>query len=263
MHTTGVSARLASKMASRRELKSLGREVAGYFTADSRYKFIGFAGMGRHGGALILSVRDTPGKAKRRIVIKYSFGALTLDRHSNADEDLRNEYKWLRRLQGCEHIVQLIPMADCSINIPGTSNGDQTARKPPSGWRRIRRFLSFGWRRAAEHPDDGQEGVVPAENRRCPTFAIEWLPLLVTSQVMIVSLFSLANLSFISIQHSPSRQESYLLIRLMSRGTTKQFMERLIHNDYHVIPNRVLWKVWLCSKDNFFESLLRRFKSNI
>lgn len=130
------------------EQRQLGLEVAGHFTSNPKYTFEGFAGLGRHGGALILSEQMSQGRGHRKIVIKYSYGRLSLDPdpRGDADDDLLNEYYCLVLLRGAEHIVQLIPLADCDINIPGISNGK------------------------------GGQGEATPGTRRCPTLALEYLP---------------------------------------------------------------------------------------
>ncbi|KAI0508450.1 hypothetical protein F5B22DRAFT_649943 [Xylaria bambusicola] len=107
-------------------LKRLGQEVAANFTYKPRIQLQGFAGLGRHGGTIILREEASAEHEARLVVVKYSYGSLSPDQQSNADNDLRNEYYWLQRLRGAEHILQLMPMADCSINLPGTSNGEAT-----------------------------------------------------------------------------------------------------------------------------------------
>ncbi|KAK5637452.1 hypothetical protein RRF57_013167 [Xylaria bambusicola] len=114
-------------------LRRLGQEVAANFTSNPRIQLQGFAGLGRHGGTIILKEEASAEHDARMIVVKYSYGSLSPDQQSNADNDLRNEYHWLQRLRGAEHIVQLIPMADCSINLPGTSNDELGSRKNLSG----------------------------------------------------------------------------------------------------------------------------------
>ncbi|KAJ8130973.1 hypothetical protein O1611_g2655 [Lasiodiplodia mahajangana] len=144
------------------EVKSLGEDVASYFT-DPRIRFTGFAGLGNHGGALILTEEASDEHEARTVVVKYSYGSLSFDERTNADNDLRNEYHLLKRLQGAEHIVQLVPMADCSINIPGTSNGKATYYES---------ILSQQSQKASVEVSQS----MTASTRRCPTFALEHLP---------------------------------------------------------------------------------------
>ncbi|KAI0414741.1 hypothetical protein F5X98DRAFT_377482 [Xylaria grammica] len=136
------------------EVRRLGAEVASQFTQNPRFKFLGNAGLGRHGGALILAEASSEGREARKIVVKYSYGSLSPDEQSNADNDLRNEYMWLKRLRGAEHIGQLIDLAECSLLLPGTSNGESTYEESV---------------RAAGG------GSQQAPVRRCPTFALEYL----------------------------------------------------------------------------------------
>ncbi|KAI0451612.1 hypothetical protein F5B21DRAFT_516632 [Xylaria acuta] len=101
----------------------------------------------------------------RKIIIKYSFGGLALDKQSDADEDLRNEYRWLKRLRGAEHIGQLIDMADCSLQLPGISDGENTYEESVQRQRD----------EEAAAADDGSQSAAAAPVRRCPTFALEYL----------------------------------------------------------------------------------------
>ncbi|KAI0185731.1 hypothetical protein EV127DRAFT_194547 [Xylaria flabelliformis] len=136
-------------MASDEQLRQLGREVSRYFTRRPGVEFAGFAGIGRHGGAFILEEKNAAGQLLRKLVIKYSLGELATDEESNADDDLRNEYEWLEMLRGAEHIVRLVPFADCSLDLPGISNGEDTFEDS-----------------VAQNPTV----------RRCPTFALEHIP---------------------------------------------------------------------------------------
>ncbi|RYC65594.1 hypothetical protein CHU98_g647 [Xylaria longipes] len=148
----------------RDELRRLGEEVAGYFTCNPKFKFVGHAGLGRHGGALILSEEASAEQNARKIVVKYSYGCLAPDKQSDADEDLRNEYQWLKRLRGAEHIAQLIDMADCSLQLPGISNGENTYEE--SVQKQKDEVAAAG---------DGSQSIPAAPVRRCPTFALEYL----------------------------------------------------------------------------------------
>ncbi|KAI1129181.1 hypothetical protein F5Y10DRAFT_238743 [Nemania abortiva] len=134
----------------------------------------------------------------RKFVIKYSYGNLTFDREqSNADDDLRNEYHYLKRLRGAEHIGQLIDFADCSLNIHGISNGEDTYEKDK------------GEAAANGSKPTSEEDI----RRRCPTFALEYLSY---------------NTCF------------------LSSGTTLDFIRRLYIARARRIPNRLLWRIWLC-----------------
>ncbi|KAI3334166.1 hypothetical protein F4824DRAFT_512449 [Ustulina deusta] len=153
------------------EQKALGREVAAYFTRNPGIEFVGFAGVGRHGGALILEEKDDGGELLRKLVVKYSLGDLTGDPDSNADEDLRNEYHWLEKLRGAEHIIRLVYFADCSLMIPGTSNGEKTYEASVAKAAERDEAL----RSQVEGDGDGTKGEF-SRARKCPTFALEYLP---------------------------------------------------------------------------------------
>ncbi|KAI1373279.1 hypothetical protein F4677DRAFT_462426 [Hypoxylon crocopeplum] len=87
--------------------------VSQYFTSNPRLEYIGIAGIGRHGGALLFSERDSDDDEIRKIVVKYSLDV-------EADADLRNEHGFLQLLQGAEHIVQLIPLTETELDVTGT-----------------------------------------------------------------------------------------------------------------------------------------------
>lgn len=145
------------------DVKRLGIEVAGYFTCNPRVRLRGFAGLGRHGGTIVLSEEGSAEHQARNIVVKYSYGSLSPDEQSDADADLRNEYNCLKRLRGAEHIVQLISMADSILNLPGTSNGESTYEEYMLGQQN---------QEAGEERSQSAAGSI----RRCPTFALEYLP---------------------------------------------------------------------------------------
>ncbi|KAI0439779.1 hypothetical protein F4803DRAFT_25908 [Xylaria telfairii] len=155
------------------EHRVLGLEVAAYFTQNPKYKFVDFAGLGRHGGALILSEmsESNPGAEFRRMVVKYSYGAIAVDQRADADADadLRNEYYWLTKLRGAEHIVQLVPMADCSLMLPGMSDGEASYDQSVQNQK-------DNEQEAADAAGEDEEQQPPAPRpRRCPTFALEYL----------------------------------------------------------------------------------------
>lgn len=85
-------------------------EVARYFTRSERLQYIAPAGLGRHGGCLLLRELDDDGAVARRLVVKYSL-------NEKEDDDLRNEYRWLQRMRGAEHIGQLIELAEASLEL--------------------------------------------------------------------------------------------------------------------------------------------------
>ncbi|KAI1756405.1 hypothetical protein F4782DRAFT_550218 [Xylaria castorea] len=189
-------------MATEEEQLQLGREVAESFTRRPGVEFVGFAGLGRHGGAILLDETDDAGRLLRKLVVKYSLGALTSDRHSNADDDLRNEYRWLKMLRGAEHIVQLVPFADCSLKLPGISDGEDTFEDSLAKMSATEEAQKNEGETSARGAELTKE---PSTVRRCPTFALEYLPY----------------------------------------GTLIQFVERLNPHS-QLIPNRVLWRIWLC-----------------
>ncbi|KAI0439645.1 hypothetical protein F4803DRAFT_564378 [Xylaria telfairii] len=101
----------------------------------------------------------------RKFVVKYSYGNLALDEQSDADNDLRNEYQYLKRLRGAEHIVQLIDFPDCSLNLPGISDGEATYEESVQKQKD----------EAAAAAADGSQPTTVSPIRRCPTLAIEYI----------------------------------------------------------------------------------------
>ncbi|KAI0965454.1 hypothetical protein F4678DRAFT_485279 [Xylaria arbuscula] len=195
-------------MATLKQQKDLGREVAQHFTQNPAIEFVGFAGVGRHGGALILAEKNEQGELQRKMVVKYSLGKLTGDPKSNADEDLRNEFYWLERLRGAEHIVRLVPFADCTLKLPGISDGEKTYEDSKGKGKErddaLRKQVKGG-------DDKSGRKVASSRARKCPTFALEYLP----------------------------------------NGQVSDTIEK-IKRDKDMIPNRILWRVWLCCRLVYF-----------
>ncbi|KAI0107218.1 hypothetical protein GGR51DRAFT_571160 [Nemania sp. FL0031] len=188
-------------MASYVDHRRQGRQVADYFLNNPDISFVGFAGIGRHGGALILEEKKGD-QSSRKLIVKYSLGDLPTDISSDADQQLRNEYRWLQMLQGAEHIVQLIPFADCSMNLPGISNGERTVEQTLEDLI-IRDQVQA--ERGETSVNRGKIAKEPSRGRKCPTFALEYLP----------------------------------------NGTLFLLSEKLVLTG-DTIPNRILWKIWLC-----------------
>ncbi|KAI8633890.1 hypothetical protein F5Y19DRAFT_471148 [Xylariaceae sp. FL1651] len=178
-----------------------------YFTFNPKLRFLGFAGLGRHGGALLLEEKDELGVALRKLVVKYSLGELSNDIYRNSDDDLRNEHGWLSMLRGSEHIVKLVDLADTSIALPGVSNGEDDEVDTFAG-----SFMGLLMGAAGVSPPPVAAPAPPPAptgpqrpRRKCPTFALEYL----------------------------------------EGGTLRNFQERAA-NAGTWIPNRLLWKIWLC-----------------
>ncbi len=93
----------------------LADEVGRYFSSNARLRYVAPAGIGRHGGVLLLRETDDVGRLVRRLVVKYSL-------NEKEDDALRNEYHWLRRLRGAEHIGQLVDLDDTSLELRTLSN---------------------------------------------------------------------------------------------------------------------------------------------
>ncbi|KAK7952350.1 uncharacterized protein PG986_008078 [Apiospora aurea] len=86
------------------------QEVKKYFTNEG-LQFRKVIAQGNHGGAVLfdqwLPVEPTPGPEAGSI-IKYALDTQE-DATSDNDADLRNEFGWLRRFRGAEHIIQVLP----------------------------------------------------------------------------------------------------------------------------------------------------------
>ncbi|KAI0470675.1 hypothetical protein GGR56DRAFT_683716 [Xylariaceae sp. FL0804] len=134
-------------------LRQLGREVANHFTHVNRdLVFQDFAGIGRHGGALIFRENErhiTGGPLRsllrrqqqqqrrhniRRLVVKYSLGALSPDEQSamDADAQLRNEHRWLQLLRGAEHVVQLVDLPGTALHWPAPAGAAASRSASPA-----------------------------------------------------------------------------------------------------------------------------------
>ncbi|RYP41178.1 hypothetical protein DL767_001182 [Monosporascus sp. MG133] len=160
-----TAAAQAVMAARRKELEDqenarLADEVASYFRSNPRLRYVEPAGIGRHGGVLLLRENDDGGRMKRRLVIKYSL-------NPKEDDALRNEHRWLKRLRGAEHIGQLVELADASLelvslkNAPRSQGDGQTAP---------------GQADAGEAgPAAGNQSADDKDNGRRPTLALEYV----------------------------------------------------------------------------------------
>ena len=101
------------------------QEIKKYFTNEG-LQFRTVIAQGNHGGAVPfdqwLPVEPDPAAApgaanndapeailqRRQLVMKYALDTRE-DAASENDEDLRNEFRWLRLLRGAEHIIQILP----------------------------------------------------------------------------------------------------------------------------------------------------------
>ncbi|RYP60317.1 hypothetical protein DL770_010015 [Monosporascus sp. CRB-9-2] len=139
----------------------LADEVASYFRGNPRLRYIEPAGIGRHGGVLLLRENDDRGRMKRRLVIKYSL-------NPKEDDALRNEHRWLKRLRGAEHIGQLVELADASLELVSLKN------TPPSQDDGQTTPGQADAREAA--PAAGNQSADDKDNGRRPTLALEIFP---------------------------------------------------------------------------------------
>lgn len=107
--------RRAQREAEDEENTRLAEEVSRYFTSNPRLQYVAPAGIGRHGGVLLLRENDDKGELVRRFVVKYSL-------NEKEDDDLRNEYRFLKRMRGAEHVGQLIELAEASLELRSLVN---------------------------------------------------------------------------------------------------------------------------------------------
>ncbi|KAI1328420.1 hypothetical protein F5Y16DRAFT_398353 [Xylariaceae sp. FL0255] len=217
-------------MTSRDRARRIGAEVADFFERRPENRILGFAGIGRHGGALIVQQRNEQGQETRKVVVKYSLGEDAGDPDSNADEDLRNEYYWLQKLRGAEHIVQLVDMED-GVYLPGTSDGEATYDESVQLQLQRNRdqvcvigpntAASVTGSPASVSSLSSSSGSSSSSDlpRRCPTFALEYLP----------------------------------------GGTIGRLMERCWAAQVRYVPNRLLWRIWLCAVRQVIAMLLPPF----
>ncbi|RYP45932.1 hypothetical protein DL768_007800 [Monosporascus sp. mg162] len=138
----------------------LADEVASYFRSNPRLRYIEPAGIGRHGGVLLLRENDDGGRMKRRLVIKYSL-------NPKEDDALRNEHRWLKRLRGAEHIGQLVELADASLELVSLKNAPRS---------------QVDGQTAPDHAGAGEAGTAAGnqsadgkDNGRRPTLALEYV----------------------------------------------------------------------------------------
>ncbi|KAI1262554.1 hypothetical protein F5Y18DRAFT_430101 [Xylariaceae sp. FL1019] len=147
------------------------KEIRDYFKSFQRFKVGGLAGLGRHGGALLMAEKDDQGKPFRKLVVKFSLGQYAIDDDdaNNADEDLMNEVKWLKMLRGAEHVSyigQLIHLAETSVEGQGLKKNSPTLSAQMQS-------LSIGTSKDSEAKDGESK---KEKERRIPlTFALEYL----------------------------------------------------------------------------------------
>ncbi|KAI1266514.1 hypothetical protein F5Y18DRAFT_425758 [Xylariaceae sp. FL1019] len=157
-----------SKSSWKEEARVIAQQVGAYFTKVApRLVFQRDVGLGRHGGALLIQENDAEGKRVRRLVIKYSIGHTSPDKLRNADDDLRNEAKWLKMLKGAEHIVQFIDLPETSLESVATNIAKLDLKKKeqtdPSG------------NTESSTEEKGNEDLEPTPTGKVPTFALEFL----------------------------------------------------------------------------------------
>ncbi|KAH9904274.1 hypothetical protein F4778DRAFT_780245 [Xylariomycetidae sp. FL2044] len=213
---------VAQQQAREAEFKRIGDEAASFFTSAPRLKHVGYAGLGRHGGALLFNEVDASGARLRRMVIKYSFGGGGND---DADEHLRNEFRWLQALRGAEHIVQLLRLDEANppIELPGLAEG-------------VRDLLAPGGPLAPDDPAADQERWATVWRRARDRVAL-----------LVMACFGGpddAELDAPLLAPSPpapaTPPREYL-----ENGVVRTFVERLKKARQRV-PNRFYWYLWLC-----------------
>ncbi|KAI5925938.1 kinase-like domain-containing protein [Camillea tinctor] len=100
--------------------EKLATQFSDYFTTAHGLEYVRPLGKGSAAGALLFNdlEKQTPNKrVLRRVVVKYAFAEYE-NRNKMADDEIRNEFRWLRKLGGPEHIVQLITCEVDEEQIP-------------------------------------------------------------------------------------------------------------------------------------------------
>ncbi|KAK8042142.1 hypothetical protein PG993_006665 [Apiospora rasikravindrae] len=128
------------------------QEVKKYFTNEG-LQFRKVIAQGNHGGAVLfdqwLPIEPAAGSSssnnnnapppqsptsapqptmqRRQLVVKYALDTQE-DASSDNDADLRNEFGWLRRFRGAEHIIQILPEYN---HLWRTNNNNQSSDEGP------------------------------------------------------------------------------------------------------------------------------------
>ncbi|KAI2782495.1 hypothetical protein F4815DRAFT_443016 [Daldinia loculata] len=198
-------------------MAALADRISTYFTRNENLIYRGVVGIGRHGGAILfLDKRRHP---FRKIVVKYSLS-------DEADADLRNEAQFLEMLRGAEHIGQMIPLAEATLNVSGTGKRPTLALDfIPVDESYIENVPEGGW---PYDLVDKQTG----EGRRMGT---EAPPFFTRSKYIDVELRDLvARCMAIDIEDTPSLEQ---LVEEAERGVAKR-PEDIVYEDTGVDPRQ-------------------------
>ncbi|KAI1501399.1 hypothetical protein F5X99DRAFT_409181 [Biscogniauxia marginata] len=97
----------------------LAEKLSGYFTTAHAFEYVKPLGKGSAAGALLFNdlKKEDPKRIRRRLVVKYAFSEYE-QRNKMANDEIRNETRWLQTLSGAEHIVQLIPCEIDETQLP-------------------------------------------------------------------------------------------------------------------------------------------------
>ncbi|KAI8953137.1 kinase-like domain-containing protein [Xylaria longipes] len=90
-------------------IQRLTGEQSEYFTKHHNFEFERRLGLGSGAVALLFKEleREAPETKKRNVVVKFAFSEYE-HRNRQADDEIENELKWLKMLQGPEHIVKIL-----------------------------------------------------------------------------------------------------------------------------------------------------------
>ncbi|KAI1482207.1 kinase-like domain-containing protein [Daldinia eschscholtzii] len=97
--------------------KTEAEKLARYFSDDERFDFVGFIANGSYGSASRVRYQDPITGVCKDVIVKRAFQS------ESAEEAMRLEREYLRRLRGALHIVQILEVEDFPLNrdprIPG------------------------------------------------------------------------------------------------------------------------------------------------
>ncbi|TRX93607.1 hypothetical protein FHL15_005579 [Xylaria flabelliformis] len=85
-------------------IQRLTGEYSEYFAKNHNFELVRRLGLGSGAVALLFKELETQ---KRNVVVKFAFSEYE-HRNQQADDELKNELRWLKILQGAEHIVGLL-----------------------------------------------------------------------------------------------------------------------------------------------------------
>ncbi len=90
-------------------IQRLTEEYSKYFTESHNFEFVRRLGVGTGAVALLFKEfeRQALGIKTRNIAVKFAFSEYE-HRNEQADDEIENERRWLKKLQGSEHILKIL-----------------------------------------------------------------------------------------------------------------------------------------------------------